>query len=218
MALGVAAYGVGKSIYDTIQEGKNKSDAAAALRNLEVPELTNAADGLAVSTLGADYKRGLVSQNAANSVDALRGSGTRGIVGGVGSVAAGVDNASTEIAADLDAQQKQIDMFRANDAINIRGINENRFNADKSALSSQYDAASDAQKQAEANTLQSGAWLAYEWKNRNKTSEPKTTSGYPGLMTRSAGSGMGATANPDAYGRYGYPAYGMFGYGTSNNY
>lgn len=160
MAVGVAAYGVGKSIYDTIQEGKNKRDAAKALRNLEVPELNNAADSLSVSTLGADYKRELVSQNAATSVDALRNSGTRGIVGGVGRIVAGVDNASTEIAADLDQQQKNIDMFRAQDEENLRGIREGRFNADKAALSSQYNAANDAQKQAGANIFQAGAYYA----------------------------------------------------------
>lgn len=158
-----AIVGLGMATYKTIDENNKKKKAARALKNLEQPELKNVADGMEVSTLGADSQREEQSRLAATQVDALRGAGTRGIFGGLGRVEAGNQKVAANIAADLDMQQKEIDKIRANDDQAIRGIKEDRHNANVAALSSQYNAAQDGQNQGMANMLQAGAMAAQNY-------------------------------------------------------
>jgi hypothetical protein len=64
-----------------------------------------------------------------------------------------------DIAANLDEQQKQIDGIAAQDNARIRGTKEDRNAAKLAALSSQYNAAADAQQQGFGNIIQ-GAGMA----------------------------------------------------------
>lgn len=93
-------------------------------------------------------------RTSASAIDALRGSGARGVIAGVGAVQAQNDLTTQSIGANLDEQQKNIDMIKANDNVRIQGVNENRYNNDVSALSSQYNSAQDAENQGIANTIQ----------------------------------------------------------------
>jgi len=161
--MGSAAAGVlgaGMSIYGAIKDGKDKKAAADALANLQQPELKNVAENMTVSTMGADLQKEEQARLAATQVDALAGSGTRGIIGGIGRVEAGNQKVNAEVAANLDQQQKDIDKMYANDEQNIRNINEDRHNANVSALSSQYDAANNSQKQNIGNIVQSAGMIA----------------------------------------------------------
>jgi hypothetical protein len=76
----------------------------------------------------------------AGQTEALQGAGVRGLVGGLGRVEAGNQMMNAQIAADLDQQQRQIDMSLAQDMANIRGMQEQREMQDIGALSSQYNA------------------------------------------------------------------------------
>jgi hypothetical protein len=133
------ALGAGVGLYTTIQGAKQARDAKNALENYERQELKNVAEDLQVSTLGSDLQREEQARLSVSQIDALQGSGTRGIIGGLGRVEAGNQNVNRQIAADLDMQQREIDRMRAQDETRIQGMQEQREVADINALSSQYN-------------------------------------------------------------------------------
>ena len=141
-ATSIAMAGVGLlgSGYQAIKGAKDARDAKNALDNYKRQELNNVAEGLQVSTLGADLQREEQARLASTQVDALQGAGVRGVIGGLGRVEAGNQMMNRQIAADLDAQQKQIDQMRAQDEASIRGMQEQREVNDIAGLSSQYNA------------------------------------------------------------------------------
>lgn len=126
--------------YQAIQGAKQARDAKLELERLQTPELMNVADNLTVSTLGSNLQREEASRNYATSVDALRSAGARGIIGGLGVLNQNQNTVNRQIAADLDTQQKAIDMARAEDEARIRAIKEQRYANDVAALSSQINA------------------------------------------------------------------------------
>ena len=130
--------GVAGGLYEMINGAKEKREAQRALENYQRQQLQNVYDNTAVSTLGADRQIENQARLASGQIAALQGGGARTLIGGLGRVEAGNQNVNQQIAADLDQQQKQIDFARAGDQANIRSMQENRENADISALSSQY--------------------------------------------------------------------------------
>ena len=170
-----AIVGVGISVYKTIDENNKKKKAAEALKSLKQPELKNVGEDLQVSTASSDLQREEQARFASTQVDALKESGTRGIVGGLGRVEEGNQRVNREIGADLDQQQKEIDKMKATDDVNIRQVAEQRHLADVSALSSQYNAAAQAQNTAMGNAITSAGTAANAYSNRNAT--PNTTTG-----------------------------------------
>lgn len=152
-AAGTAALGAGMGIYNAIEEAKKKREIAAEIAKQEAVPLTNIADGMKVSTLGSDIRKDQASQMGINAVDALKEGGSRALIGGLGTVAANSNDVNSEIAADLDSQQKNIDMIRANDEAVIRGVKEDRSRAKLAALSSQYNAANQNQNMNTGNAL-----------------------------------------------------------------
>lgn len=154
VAVGTLAVGTTMSFIEKRKQKKAAKIAAAAIANQKRPELTNVADGLQVSTRGADLEREEVARNSATSLDALSDAGTRALGVGVGRVAAVNADSNAKIGANLDEQQKSIDMIRAQDNASIRGMREQRSQADLAALSSQYNAAQQNGTQATANIIQ----------------------------------------------------------------
>lgn len=130
--------GAGMGIYNMIRGAKEQREARRAMENYERQKLTNVADGMQVSTLGSDLQRQEQARLAASQNQMLQDSGTRGIVGGLGKVEAGNQAVMQKTGADLDQQQKQIEMMQAEDNARIRSIQEEREKADLAALSSQF--------------------------------------------------------------------------------
>lgn len=153
-SIATSALGTGYSIYSAFESNSRKKSAQNALNNLKSPELTNAFKDQQVSTLGSDLRRQEAGRNTASSIDALKGGGARAIIGGIGQVQANNNQVNAEIGANLDQQQKDINMNKAQDDINIRNIKENRYNNDVNSLSSQINSASDSENQSIANAFQ----------------------------------------------------------------
>ena len=139
-SIAMASVGVLGSGYQMIKGAKDARDAKNALDNYQRQELRNVAQDLQVSTLGSDLQREEQARLAASQVGALQGSGVRGVIGGLGRVEAGNQMTTRQTAAELDAQQKQIDQMYAQDQSNIRNMQESRENQDIAGLSSQYNA------------------------------------------------------------------------------
>jgi len=130
--------GTATGIYNLIRGAKEQAAAKRAMNEYERQKLTNVADGLQVSTLGSDLQREEQMRLAASQNQMLADSGTRGIVGGIGKVEAGNQKVMQQTAADLDEQQRKIEMMQAEDNARIRTMQEARENADLAALSSQF--------------------------------------------------------------------------------
>lgn len=122
---GLAVSAVG-GIAQAISGASRTSKAKRALENYQRQELRNVTEGLRVSTLGAELQTQEAQRRFATSVDALRSGGVRGLVGGLGQQEQLQQRQQQQIAADLDRQQRQIDMMRAQDEANIRAMQERR--------------------------------------------------------------------------------------------
>lgn len=140
-AITSAAIGAGLSIYSAIDAQQRRSEAENALRDLQPPELKNAAEGLQVSTLGAELQAREGARDFATGVDTLRSGGIRGVVGGLGALQQNRNYMNAQIGASLDQQKAEINRMIAQDNASIRSMQEQRYQGDVAALSSQYNAA-----------------------------------------------------------------------------
>ena len=155
VAIGVA--GMAMSAYQAQQGAKQKKEAAEALKNLPVQDLTNPYEKLQVSTMGSDLKSEEQQRLESSQIEALQGSGVRGVVGGLGRVEAGSQAVANQNAADLDAQRKAIDQAVAGDETAIRTMEEQRRRENVAALSSQFSAGQQQQWQGLQGAFQSAA-------------------------------------------------------------
>jgi hypothetical protein len=141
VATGIAAgVGILGSGFQAIKGAQQARDARRALEEYERQELRSPFEDVQVSTMGADLQREEQARLAATQTEALQGAGVRGLVGGLGRVEAGSQMMNAQIGADLDQQQRQIDMALAQDRAAIRGMQEQREYQDIAALSSQFNA------------------------------------------------------------------------------
>jgi len=152
MGLGLATAGIG--LYNTIQGAKEKNNAQKALEAYQRQVLDNKAENLRVSTLGSDLKREEQARLSSEQISALQGGGTRALVGGLGRIEAGNQAVNQEIGANLDEQQIANDREMMNEDIRIRGLQENRENADISALSSQFQSGKNDMNMGLGNIVQ----------------------------------------------------------------
>ena len=205
--------GIAGGIFSAITGAKEKRDADRALANYNRQKLKNVAENLQVSTRGAEVQTENQARLEANQIDALRGGGTRALVAGLGKVEAGSQAVAENIGINLDEQQKQIDQMKAADDARIRAMQENREIADIAALSSQSQAGKDAQMMGFGNIIQGVGSAANQFGagNANRTSSADTTTTNEplfrnelstGVMTKTGGSGMGATSG------FGYDEFG----------
>lgn len=210
--------GVGLSLYQTIQAGKEKREAKEDLDNYQRQQLTNVADGLQASTLGSDIQREEQSRLASSQVDALRSAGSRGILGGLGKVEAGNQMVMRQTGADLDMQQKQIDQMQAEDQVRIRSMQENREQNDINALSSQYQAGKQDQNMGFGNIVQGAGMLGGAFGKQAPTGlQPQIQGGVNQIQPQ----GYAPYNNPIQATPYPTSQFGQFGqgmYGTPNPY
>lgn len=207
--------GIG-SVYQAVQGAKERREAQDALNHYKRQELTNVADGLQVSTLGSDLQREEQARLASGQVEALQEGGARTIVGGLGRVEANNQKVMRETGADLDMQQKNIDMLGAEDQARIRAMQENREQNDINALSSQLQSGKQDMYSGIGSGIQSVGMLGNAFGNRQPTYNPYQTQGvnqiqpagtvayktnmqttpYPTTQFGQFGQGMFGNANP----------------------
>ena len=85
-ATSIAMAGVGLlgSGYQAIKGAKDARDAKNALDNYKRQEFNNIAEGLQVSTLGADLQREEQTRLASSQTSCFTKYGVRGVIGGLG--------------------------------------------------------------------------------------------------------------------------------------
>ena len=159
VSAGAGALGAITGAVQMISANKDKKRIAREIANQKEATLTNAADGMQVSTMGSDLQKQENARLAATQTSALQDGGTRALLGGLGRVTANNQDANAEIAANLDEQQKRIEDIGAQDNIRIQQTKEQRQNAKLAALSSQYNTAGQNAAQGMSNVI-SGAAMA----------------------------------------------------------
>lgn len=171
VSVGVGAAGVLSGGISALGAGKQKKRIAREIANQKEVPLTNVADSMQVSTLGSDLQKEEAARLAATQTSALQEGGTRALLGGLGRVTANNQDVNAKIAADLDAQQTNINNLKAQDEGRIQSVKEQRAQAKLAALSSQYNAASQAQSQGLGNIIQGAGMAAGAYANRTPTAK-----------------------------------------------
>lgn len=115
-------------------------DAKRAARNFRRQELRNVFEDQRVSTRGAEYAREGIAGNMASGLETLRSGGVRGVVGGTGRLQAGATQYLQQEGAQLDEQQRQIEMMQAQDEQRIQAMQEARDNQELQAIQQQLNA------------------------------------------------------------------------------
>ncbi len=156
VATATAIVGLGVAGYQAYQGAQDKKAAKKAMDNYKTQPLTNKAENLTVSTRGADLAKEGQARLQAGQIDALRGSGLRGL-GFLGRVEEGSQRVYDRISTNLDEQQKAIDREVMNEDIKIRQMKESRQQQDLAALSSQYNAGNQQMWDGTSNALQSAS-------------------------------------------------------------
>jgi len=172
VSAGAGALSAVTGAISTFSEMANKKKIAKEINKIKETPLTNIADGMQVSTLGADLKREKQAQLAATQTSALQDGGARSLIGGIGRVSAASQDVNDSIAANLDEQQNNITNVRAQDEQRIQMTKDQRQANKLAALSSQYSAASQNQAQGIANIAQ-GAGMAGNALANAPAREPK---------------------------------------------
>ena len=136
----LAAVAGGAALAKGISGAVQASKARKALENFQRQELKNITEGMRASTLMAEQQTEKAYGRFSTSVDALRSAGVRGVVGGLGRQEMLAQDVQQKISADLDRQQREIEMMRAQDEARIRGIQEERDTFDIGRLAGQQAA------------------------------------------------------------------------------
>lgn len=180
-AITSAAVAVAGGAFQAISSAKQAREAKNALQDLKIPTPTNIAEGLQVSTAGANLQKEVLGRQFSSGVDALRSGGIRGVIGGLGALSKDEQLATKQIGADLDMQQKQIDQIRVQDNQRIQGVEEQRYQNDVAALSSQYNAGQQGMMQGISGMAQgiaSGAQMMQSKAQFNKLADSGSSGGY----------------------------------------
>lgn len=137
-ATATALVGLGMSGYQAWQGHKQQQQAKNDIANYKRQDLdaSNPYKNLQISTIGSDVMNEQNQINSANSIDAMRNAGSRGIAM-LPSVTAQNNAANQNTRAYLDDQFNKRAYAIAGDQTEIRGMKENRENADLAGLGQQ---------------------------------------------------------------------------------
>lgn len=140
-AITTSAIGLASSGFQAYQGMEQKRKAQKALQDYDRQDLnkSNPYENIAVSTVGSDLMREESQRNSANVVDAMRNGGSRGIAM-LPQVVANNTRANQESRSYLDDQINKRSYAIAGDQTQIRGMKEERENADIAGLGQQMQA------------------------------------------------------------------------------
>jgi len=118
--------GAATSVANFFEGRSMKKKGERFAENFEWEDLTNPYKTQQVSTLGSDLKTEQQQVGEATAVDALQAGGTRALVGGLGQVQSNANLTNTQIAANLDEQQKKIDFAASGQDVRNQAMMEKR--------------------------------------------------------------------------------------------
>lgn len=137
-ATAIALGGLAMGGYQAYQGAQNAKKANRAINNYDRQDLdkSNPYENMQISTVGSDVMNEQNQINSANAIEAMRAGGSRGIAM-LPSVTAQNNQANQNTRAYLDDQVTKRNYAIAGDKTNIRGMKEDRENADLAGLGQQ---------------------------------------------------------------------------------
>ena len=140
-AITTAAIGIGMSGFQAWQgiESKRKGQKALQDYNRQDLDKSNPYENIAISTVGSDIMREEAQRTTANTIDALQGMGSRGAAM-LPQVVANNTRANAESRNYLEDQINKRSYAIAGDQTAIRGMKEERENADLAGIGQQIQA------------------------------------------------------------------------------
>jgi len=127
----------GVSGYMAYDASERERKAKNEMNNYERQTLDNAFKDIPISTVGSELMREENQRTAADLIDASRNGGIRGVFAGIPKIQSFTNTSNREARAYLDDQDIKRNYAIAGDNQNLRGIRENRDNANISSLSNQ---------------------------------------------------------------------------------
>lgn len=135
------AVSTGLSGLQMAQANKEKKAIKNDINGFKRQDLVNPANGLQVSTLGADRQREDIARMMATYGNLAAMGGSRAIAGLLPNLVTQQNSQQAQIAAGLDQQQSQIDQIKANAQLGVMNMQEQRDNAELEGLGTQLDLA-----------------------------------------------------------------------------
>lgn len=154
-ALVGAGLGIVGGLIKTIGAKKAQKKAQKALDNYKRQTFDNAASALQVDTLGAEMSMESGARDTATMVEALRKGGSRGFSALSDVAEIGLEREG-DIRKELGGQRTELNKMIADDAVTIRGLQEEREKADLAGLGQQLSVAT-ANKQSGISDMFSAA-------------------------------------------------------------
>jgi len=131
---------LGTGIYNAIDGNKRRKNAEEAIRNYKRQALNNAYANLGVSYLSSDLQSEEMQRQLATSTNALRGGGTRALVGSLPQLQQGQIQQSRQIGSDLDQQYIQNQQLEAQGNMKVQDMQEQREYEDLAGLGAEREA------------------------------------------------------------------------------
>lgn len=143
--------------FKKISEGKQmEREGKAGIDAFEWEDLKNPYKELQISTAGAEMRADEAARVSSTVVNAGRAGGTRGIAATAGRAQAQNNLVNRDIAANLDEQQKAIDMAAAQDDTKIRSMTEKRQSDELAGYGNMVDVGMDMRHQGYGDLVAAG--------------------------------------------------------------
>jgi hypothetical protein len=139
-----AAASAGQAIAANQRRKKDEAAAKEAASRLSGLKETDYSAGLQVPTMGYDLAQQGIQQQEASGIQALKESGAAGVIGGIPSMNQATNEAQLQLAADLNQEQYNRDLYRTQNRQGIEGRRMER----------QYDIGMGQLQGAQASALQ----------------------------------------------------------------
>ena len=151
-----AAGGIAKGIMGAVQASK----ARKAIDSYDRQELTNAYEGVGVSTKAQEYAQKQLAQSGATAMQDIKASGVRGVVGAVPNMVGGMVDSAAKIGAEIDTQIVDLENKKAAETVRIQGMQEEREKADLAGLGQQLAVGQQNTFSGIADVAQAGGAIA----------------------------------------------------------
>lgn len=161
---------IGGGLLKGFSGAAQKSKYNKMIENYERQDLNNLAENIQLSTYGADLIKDETARNSATMMSAVKNAGSRAIIASAGHIVdAGVDaNNAAKLDLDKQAQQKQYAIL--NEGKTIRGMQEQRENADLSGMAAMAQAGNQDMWSGFGDVAQAGMFMARQGA-KTKTTE-----------------------------------------------
>lgn len=169
------AISAGMSAYQISQSNKQKKEEQKAIEGYDRQDLTNPAEGLQISTDGADRQREDLARNISTYANAAMAGGSRGVNAFMPQALAMANQQNAEIAANLNEQEMRRQAAIAQGQANLQNMIETRENNDLLGYGNMMNVASQERMNAINNlakTAVSAASLGSYLNTGNKTTPP----------------------------------------------